>query len=231
MSGKGLAALRRLSLCDWSQQAVACGRHREMCGWRAVAEGCRQLGAIVCPKLHWNLPVIALVSCMSHEDADTASVRLQSKTSAISLQSACFTGHSFWLWKQRSPVHVVLDHASLPLSDCSHLLTTAITGRLVVQWLGTGAGRSSRASWLCLETLMEPKWVQLHVVYIFQQAAAEDQLSVKEDTPTPHVLSSPPSLSCLSRTSWFQFCEKLQEFFAEGIQTLTDWAQRVWAHE
>lgn len=69
---------------------------------------------------------------------------------------------------------------------------------------------------------MKPKRVQLNVDYIFQQAAAEDQLSVEEYTPTPHVLSSPPSLSCLSRTSWFQFCEKLLEFFAEGIQTLTD---------
>lgn len=132
-------ALRHLSLCDWSKQTEARGRHREMCGWRAVAEGCRQLGATVCPKLHLNLPVIALVACMLHEDADTASVRLQCKTSAVSLQSARFTGHSFWLWKQRSPVHVVLDHASLPLSDGSHLLMTAITGRFVVQWLGTGA--------------------------------------------------------------------------------------------
>lgn len=192
------AALRRLSLCDWSKQTEAGGRHGEMCGWRAVAEGCRQLGATVCPKLPLNLPVIALVACMLHEDADTASVRLQSKISAVSLQSARFTGHSFWLWKQRSPVHLVLDHASLPLSDCSHLLMTAITGRFVVQWLGTGAGRSWRASWLCSETLMEPKWVQLNVVYIFQQGAAVDQLTVKEDTLTPHVLSSPPFLSLAS---------------------------------
>lgn len=45
---------------------------------------------------------------------------------------------------------------------------------------------------------MKPKRVQLNVDYIFQQAAAEDQLSVEEYTPTPHVLSSPPSLSLAS---------------------------------